>query len=29
MLAMLETGGGSIVQIGSTNGYKGSNDLAA
>ncbi|MFC5650365.1 SDR family NAD(P)-dependent oxidoreductase [Paenibacillus solisilvae] len=29
MQAMLQTGGGSIVQIGSTNGYKGSKDLAA
>jgi NAD(P)-dependent dehydrogenase (short-subunit alcohol dehydrogenase family) len=27
--AMLETGGGSIVQIGSTNGYKGSSNLVA
>ncbi|WP_274363178.1 SDR family NAD(P)-dependent oxidoreductase [Paenibacillus thermotolerans] len=27
--AMLKTGGGSIVQIGSTNAYKGSKDLAA
>jgi NAD(P)-dependent dehydrogenase (short-subunit alcohol dehydrogenase family) len=27
--AMLQTGGGSIVQIGSTHGYKGSKDLAA
>ncbi|RAP78557.1 SDR family NAD(P)-dependent oxidoreductase [Paenibacillus montanisoli] len=27
--AMMRTGGGSIVQIGSTNGYKGSKDLAA
>lgn len=29
VLAMLKTGGGSIVQIGSTNGYKGGKDLAA
>lgn len=29
MASMLRTGGGSIVQIGSTNGYKGQEDLAA
>lgn len=29
VIEMLKTGGGSIVQIGSTNGYKGSSDLVA